>query len=162
MISPAQERFLLRSYGAAVLSSHPFPDYAACETALESKWGFSKLAIGANNLFGQKRDPSIPLSQCIYCDTREEGAHGHWYTEDHVPWPKFANWTECYNARLALLKRLSSKYPEYAAALEAKTGEEFVLHVSRTWSTWTQRAATVLAIYKAHGGLLGRMGGAIQ
>lgn len=154
MITPAQAAFLQKSYAAALQSQHPFPDYAACETALESKWGFSKVAIQANNLFGQKRDPSIPDSQCIYCDTQEEDAHGHWYTEHGVAWPKWPTWPVCYDARLALLKRLSSKYPEYAAGLAAPNGEQFILHVSRTWSTWTQRAASVLSIYRAHRDLL--------
>jgi flagellum-specific peptidoglycan hydrolase FlgJ len=155
VITPAQAAFLVKSCAAGRASAHPFPEYAACETALESAWGTDKLAVQGNNLFGEKRDPSIPADQCIYCDTQEEGAHAHWYTEHGVAWPKFATWTACYDARLALLQRLSRKYPyTYGAALEAKTGEEFVTLVSRTWSTWTKRAANVLEIYNAHRDLL--------
>ncbi|HMF74284.1 MAG TPA: glucosaminidase domain-containing protein [Bryobacteraceae bacterium] len=163
MITPAQAAFLEKSYAAGRASTHPFPEFAACETALESAWGTDRLVREANNLFGQKRDPTIPLDQCIYCDTQEEDAHGHWYTEHNVPWPMFASWTACYDARLALLKRLAGKYPAtYGAALEAKTGELFITLVSRTWSTWTGRAAAALAIYHSHRDLLGGPGGAVK
>jgi hypothetical protein len=156
MITPAQAAFLVKSVAAGRASAHPFPDYAACETALESTWGTDKLTVQGNNLFGEKAgDPSLPAGQCIYCDTREEGPHAHWYTEHNVAWPKFASWTACYDARLRLLQRLAAKYPAtYGAALQAKTGELFVTLVSRTWSTWTGRAAAVLEIYNAHRNLL--------
>lgn len=158
MITPRQHDWLVKSVAAARASKHPWPGYAAAETALESNWGRDKIAVLGNNLFGQKRDPSIPASQCIYCDTREEGPHGHWYIEPGVAWPRFATYTDCYDARVALLRRLAGKYPDtYGAALEAKTGEDFITLVSRKWSTWTERGANVLAIYRAHGDVLARI-----
>jgi flagellum-specific peptidoglycan hydrolase FlgJ len=155
MITAAQATFLKASYAAALQSQHPFPGYAAAETALESAWGTDELAVKGNNLFGQKSGGSTEGAQCIYCDTREQDTHGHWYTEHGVAWPKFASWADCYNARLALLRRLAPKYPAtYGAALEAKTGEQFIALVSRRWSTWSGRAAAALTIYNSHRDLL--------
>lgn len=155
LLQQYQVAFLEKSVAAGKASAHPFPQFAACETALETTWGTSKLTLQTNNLFGQKRDPSIPFSECIYCDTREQDAHGHFYTERNVAWPKFATWTDSYNARLRLLERLAPRYPAtYGAALKARTGEDFVRLVSKTWSTLRSRPGIVLAIYNAHKDLL--------
>ena len=58
----------------------------------------------------------------------------------------------CFSARMRLLQGASRKYPHYAAALAATTGEEFVREVSQTWSTDPARASKVLSIYAAHHG----------
>ena len=50
-----QDDFLRKAAAAASAAGHPFPEYAACEAALESAWGQSGLATRANNLFGQKQ-----------------------------------------------------------------------------------------------------------
>lgn len=156
MISPAQRDFLTKSYTAAVASEHPWPGYAAAETALESAWGTDMLAVKGNNLFGQKAGSLTAGAKCLYCDTREEDGHGHWYTAHGVAWPIFATWTDCYNARIALLRRLAPAYPStYGAALKATNGQDFILLVSMKWSTWTGRAAAALAIYNSHRDLLG-------
>lgn len=62
-----QEEFLQQAASAARRAGHIFPEYAACEAALESAWGHSELAREANNLFGQKqahrRSPApVPLN----------------------------------------------------------------------------------------------------
>jgi hypothetical protein len=155
VITAAQAEFLKRSYAAGLASQHPWPGYAAAETALESAWGTDELTVKGNNLFGQKAGGSTAGAQCIYCDTREEGAHAHWYTAKGVAWPIFPSWTDCYNARISLLSRTASRYPNYAAALHAQNGADFVTFVSRTWSTWTGRAAAALSIYNSHRDLLG-------
>jgi flagellum-specific peptidoglycan hydrolase FlgJ len=155
VITPAQQDFLKRSYAAGLASQHPFPGYAAAETALESAWGTDAITVRGNDLFGQKAGSSTAGNECIYCDTKEEGPHGHWYTA-HATWPIFASWTDSYNARIALLRHLAPEYPAtYGAALQAKTGEDFVRRVSLKWSTWTGRAAAVLSIYNSHRDLLG-------
>jgi hypothetical protein len=156
VITAAQAEFLQRSYAAGLASQHPWPGYAAAETALESAWGTDELAVKGNNLFGQKAGGSTAGAQCIYCDTQEEGAHAHWYTAKGVAWPIFPSWADCYNARIALLRRLAPEYPAtYGAALDAKTGQDFITLVSRKWSTWTGRAAAALSIYNSHRDLLG-------
>ena len=55
MTTTPQDSFLRQASAAARAAGHIFPDYAACEAALESTWGRSRLAREANNLFGQKQ-----------------------------------------------------------------------------------------------------------
>ena len=144
-----QSLFLARACLAAQAAHHIFPEYAACEAALESGWGCSKLAVEANNLFGQKQShPPFPGTETITMPTREY-LHGHWMT---VPanWTKFSEWPECFAARMALLQRLSHAFPHYRAAIAAATGEQYVTSVSQSWSTDPERAGKVLAIYDAH------------
>jgi flagellum-specific peptidoglycan hydrolase FlgJ len=149
-----QEEFLSKARGAAAESGHMFPDFAACEAALESGWGHSKLAVDANNLFGQKQShPAV--GESIAFPTKEY-AHGAWMT---VPasWMKFPDWPACFAARMALLKRLARAYPEYAAALAAPDGESFVMLVSKRWSTDPARAAKVIEVWNAHNFLSSRL-----
>jgi flagellum-specific peptidoglycan hydrolase FlgJ len=144
-----QGDFLLRAYQAAVDAKHVFPEYAACEAALESGWGHSALSLQANNLFGQKQShPPLPGTETLAMPTREY-LHGAWMT---VPanWTKFADWSACFASRMNLLQRLSEHDAHYAAALRAATGEEFVTQVSVSWSTDPQRAGKVLSIYAEH------------
>ena len=144
-----QSLFLSRASNAARAAHHIFPEYAACEAALESGWGRSLLAVEANNLFGQKQShPPLAGTETISMPTREY-LYGHWMTV-LANWPKFPTWNECFAARMALLNRLSLTFPHYQAALEADTGEQYVTAVSESWSTDPERAGKVLAIYDAH------------
>ncbi len=144
-----QSVFLSRAYRAALAAHHIYPAYAACEAALESGWGQSRLAVEANNLFGQKQShPPLEGSETIAMPTREF-LHNHWMTVQ-ANWIKFAGWQECFSARMALLKRLSRAFPSYQAALQAPTGEEYVTAVSASWSTDPDRAGKVLAVFDAH------------
>ena len=109
------------------------------------------IALGgrANNLFGQKQShPAHDGTETISLPTREY-LHGAWTT---VPanWIVFASWQACFEERMKLLHTLGSAYPHYAAALNAKNGEEFVTEVSKSWSTDPQRAGKVLSIYDHH------------
>lgn len=149
-----QDDFLRKAAAAARAAGHLFPEYAACEAALESAWGQSGLATRANNLFGQKQShPPIEGTDTLPLPTREY-LHGQWVT---VPanWVLFKDWSTCFHARMRLLERASRKYPHYAAALAATTGEQFVNEVSQTWSTDPLRANKVLSIYRAHHGCFG-------
>ena len=78
-----------------------------------------------------------------------EFLHGHWLTVS-ANWAKFADWSECFQARMEVLERLSRAYPHYAAALKAANGEQYVTAVSLSWSTDPERAGKVLAVYDAH------------
>ena len=142
-----QEAFLIKARDAAKTAGHVFPEYAACEAALESGWGMSKLAVEANNLFGQKQSHP-PVGEGIELPTKEF-AHGAWLTIPAI-WIKFPDWRACFVERMKLLRRLRTAYPGYAAALAAKDGEGFVTLVSRRWSTDPGRAAKVLAVWKTH------------
>jgi flagellum-specific peptidoglycan hydrolase FlgJ len=139
--------FLARAVTAARVAGHLFPEFAACEAALESNWGSSVLARQANNLFGQKQShPAV--GGTLLLPTREF-THGAWLTVQ-AGWVEFADWQASFRARMQLLQRLEQVYPDYRAALSATTGEQFVRSVSRRWSTDPDRAAKVLCIYGEH------------
>lgn len=144
-----QSIFLARACQAARAAKHVFPEFAACEAALESGWGRSRLAVEANNLFGQKQShPPMVGTETISMPTREF-LHDHWMTVQ-ANWVKFPDWTECFAARMALLRRLSRAFPHYQQALNAANGEQYLLAVSKSWSTDPERAGKVLALYDAH------------
>jgi flagellum-specific peptidoglycan hydrolase FlgJ len=153
IVGAIEENFLRRAMQGAGDSGHIFPAYAACEAELESAWGRSRLAVAANNLFGQKQSkPPLAFTQTLMLPTREF-LLGEWTTVN-ASWVKFASWSDCFRERMRLLRRLSPEYPHYAAALAARTGEQFILKVSQTWSTDPGRARKVLAIHDAHRDLL--------
>jgi flagellum-specific peptidoglycan hydrolase FlgJ len=155
MTTTLQDSFLRQASAAARAAGHIFPDYAACEAALESTWGRSRLAREANNLFGQKESAeSIEKAEAIegvgtLALPTQEYLNGRWVTVI-ARWARFADQSACFRARMALLRRLQQSYPAYARALAATTGEAFVEEVSRAWSTDPQRAAKVLAIHRQH------------
>ncbi len=128
-------------------SGHVWPAYAAAEACLESAWGESKLTQRTKDVFGLKC-PSDWDGATIHMDTGEF-LHGHDVTQD-AAWPVFDTYSQCFAERMAVLKRLAPEYPDYAAALAATSGEEFIVNVSRTWSTDPARGQKVLEIYNAH------------
>lgn len=148
-MSTPQSEFLLKAAAAARAAGHVFPEYAACEAALESGWGHSQLAVEANNLFGQKQaHPPLPGTASLTLPTREF-LHGAWLSVQ-ANWIKFPDWESCFRERMALLRSLAAAWPNYGAALHAATGEQFITEVSRTWSTDPNRAGKVLAVYDDH------------
>lgn len=136
--------FITKAVSAAREAGHIFPEYAACEAALESAWGTSKLCRMANNLFGQKAGFSTQGFPTIDIPTREF-LNGAWVV---VPakWPCFPAWGDSFRARMELLKRKSA----YKPALEATDGESFVREVSKVWATDPERGNKVLSIYRKH------------
>ena len=144
-----QEEFLGKATEAARAAGHLYPKYAACEAALESNWGASTLAVEANNLFGQKQCHP-PRGASLTLPTREF-LHGAWLTVQ-AQWVVFRDWQDSFTHRMALLRSLENGYPHYKAALGAKSGEDFVAQVSKSWSTDPERAAKVLRVYRAHFG----------
>jgi flagellum-specific peptidoglycan hydrolase FlgJ len=144
-----QETFLRKAAAAARAAGHIFPDYAACEAALESGWGQSHLATGANNLFGQKQaHPPLAGTETLSLPTREF-LHGAWVSVQ-ANWVSFPDWSSCFRERMSLLRSLANGYPAYGEALAATTGEQFVTLVSRSWSTDPARAGKVLAVHDSH------------
>lgn len=139
--------FLQQGWQAARAAGHIYPEYAACEAALESAWGRSTLAQQANNLFGQKQSHP-PRGNSLTLPTRE-CLHGAWVTVQ-AQWMVFDSWQDCFAQRMTLLRALQAGYPHYGAALAAKSGEQFVLQVSKSWSTDPQRATKVLSVYRQH------------
>lgn len=152
--------FLLKAYGAAKDVLHPFPEYAACEAALESAWGQSRLAREGNNLFGEKQHSTPIYETLIFNAWEDDNKDGRPEPGEYYPscFVKFPDWGASFRSRLNTIMRLGQKqnskgeyeYPGYAAALKSMTGEEFVREVSKNWSTDPLRAEKVLAIYAHH------------
>lgn len=140
--------FFNKAAPAALASGHIWPQYAVCEAALESGWGSSELATAANNLFGQKQGATTGTNETIELPTREF-LNGAWTTV-LATWPKFADWTEAFTARMALLRH----NPVYADALAATDGETFIKLVSVHWATDPLRAEKVLDTYHANWNLI--------
>jgi flagellum-specific peptidoglycan hydrolase FlgJ len=153
-LTTLHDRFLLEACADAKAAGHIFPEYAAAESALESAWGLSQLALKANNLFGQKQShPPLPATTTLTLPTREF-LHGHWVSVS-ANWVQFPSWEACFAARMALLRHLAASYPAYQEALAAVSGPEFITKVSKSWSTDPERAGKVLSIYDAHQSVFG-------
>jgi len=152
MATVEQIQFLQHEYSKAQTANHIWPEIAACEAAVETAWGTSELYQRGCNVFGEKQH-TPPVFLTLTLPTKEFNA-GHFVTvtADFI-W--FPTTTEAYISRMKTLRRLASEYPEYAAALAATTREDYIASVSKRWSTDPQRAATVLAIYRAHADVLG-------
>ena len=142
--------FLARAYAAAQASGHIFPDWAACEAALESAWGTSRLDLADNNLFGMKQHQH-PEYGTVNMPTREE-VNDKWVVVD-AAFIVYPDWVACFTDRMETLRRLAPYYPHYENALCASSGIIFVTEVSITWATDKERAAKVQAIYAAHAGV---------
>jgi flagellum-specific peptidoglycan hydrolase FlgJ len=139
--------FLNEASAQAVKAGQPFPEMAACEAALESRYGQSDLACEGNNLFGMKQH-THEIFKTLNLPTHE-GTPGHpdW-KEITAKFVEYPDWSSCFADRLATLQRLSAEYPHYAAALAATDPETYVTEVSKTWSTDTMRAMHVSQIYQ--------------
>jgi flagellum-specific peptidoglycan hydrolase FlgJ len=147
MATPEQIKFLQDEAAKARLANHVWPEYAACEAALETAWGASQLYLRANNIFGEKQH-AAPVFLTTLFPTREVQA-GKWVTVD-AAFIWFPTTIEAFVSRMKTLRRLAAEYPEYLAALAATTGEDFVTEVSKRWSTDPQRGVKVLEIHAAH------------
>ena len=131
------EEFLPRALVAALKANHVFPEMAACEAALESGWGTSKLARMGNNLFGQKYSKNLTYPT-IDIPTKEF-ENGKWVAIRSCLWPVFPDWETCFIERMKLLRR----NPRYAEALNAKNEDEYIEKVSKVWATDPDRAKSV-------------------
>lgn len=140
-----KKAFIGKATQAAKDSGHLFPEYAACEAALESAYGLSGLVLKANNLFGMKAHKGTPQDSILILPTKEY-INGNWITVN-AQWMKYATWAEAFKDRMATLARLAPGFHFYAVALQAKSGEDFITNVSKTWSTDPNRAQKVLTIY---------------
>jgi flagellum-specific peptidoglycan hydrolase FlgJ len=149
-MDPIKRQFISNCSISARIVAHPFPDMAACEAALESAYGQSLLAIHANNLFGMKAhvNKDHPDWGTIVLPTKEF-LGGEWKEEKAV-FERYPTLDDCFADRLNTLTRLSSVYPNYKAALEATTPEDYVTAVSKTWSTDPNRATKVILIYREY------------
>lgn len=143
-----QLNFIVNTYSAARKSGHIWPLFAACEATLESWLGKenkpSQLALEGNNLFGMKQHSHKVFGDLVL--PTHEVLDGKWIatTADFVKYPDVQS---CFADRMSTLERLAVIYPHYKEALCAINGYDFVLEVSKTWSTDPRRGEHVLAIY---------------
>lgn len=152
MLTPEQQRWFVAAYEGAKDAGHIFPAMAACEAALESEWGASKLAELANNFFGEKQHEQ-QIYATMLLPTREF-LHGSWKVVQ-AAWVKYPTAAACFADRMDTLRRLAPEIPHYAQALRASTAAEYVTEVSASWSTDPQRAVKCIMIYSEHAALLG-------
>jgi flagellum-specific peptidoglycan hydrolase FlgJ len=145
-LTASELAFLSAASAAAGAGGHIWPDFAACEAALEGSYGNSALARQDLNLFGMKqhRHPvfgtvSLPTGEFI---------HGQWVRVT-ADWVKYPSWSDCFADRMATLRRLAPEqgFEHYAAALAAHDGITFVREVSKSWSTDPNRGQKVIDIY---------------
>jgi flagellum-specific peptidoglycan hydrolase FlgJ len=154
MATPAQLDTLRMLVQEARASSHIWPEMAACEACLETAWLTSELGKDYKNLFGQKcpivdgvaAPPSGVLKVSMPTQEWETGE----YVSVRACFLWFLSFADSFSHRMALLEGAADKYPAYAAALHASTPLEYVLSVSRTWSTDPERAQKCIAIYNSH------------
>lgn len=117
---------------------------AASEAALESDYGTSALARLGLNLFAMKQHVH-PVYGTLSLPTKEF-ENGEWVPKI-AAWVRYDNLTECFADRMATLTRLANVYPEYQAALTAADETNYIIAVSRKWSTDPGRAGKCLAIF---------------
>lgn len=137
--------FLRSATDAAASGGCPWPEFVACEAALESGFGKSTLAREDNNLFGMKQHKH-PVYGTASLPT-EEFLQQHW-VRVNADWVKYPTLADCFADRMATLRRLAPGFEHYAAALSATDGPTFIREVSKTWSTDPNRAQKVLDIYR--------------
>lgn len=151
MLTPSEQQWFIAAYQGARDANHIFPEMAACEAALESTWGQSKLATLANNLFGEKQH-SDPIYGTLALPTREF-INNEWITVT-AAWVKYPTVAACFADRMATLMWLAPTFPHYAAALAATDPKTYVTEVSKSWATDHERANKCIAIYSEHAFLL--------
>jgi len=152
MLDLPKREFIRKATNAAHDAGCAFCLMVACEAALESNYGTSGLAISDNNLFGMKQHRH-PLYGTAMLPTNEF-INGEWERVE-AAFVQYPDWAACFADRLATLKALQHAYPHYAEALNAQSAEDYIIAVSKTWSTDPGRANKILAIYNEYGACSG-------
>src|SRR5712664_1441982 len=103
-----QKTWLDTTVDAAKNGGHTWPQYAACEAALESGFGQSLLAREDNNLFGTKQHVH-PIYGTHNLPTKEF-LDGKW-VQVLAPWIKYPTLAACFDDRMTTLGKLRNMYP---------------------------------------------------
>lgn len=125
-----QQSFLQQMYSAAVTAKHPWPEYAACEAAIDSWWDVGKLIATANNPFGFRTPSKVaPGSTSIVVANNRV-----WNGKMTVASASFLKYNTLADAFTERMKRMKQLRSTYYGALNADSGEEFVMQVSARWT----------------------------
>lgn len=143
-----KEKLIKSLYEEAKQSTHPFPEYAVFEVILETGWCKSDLFIKGNSCFGLKQSKTNPRFQTLLYPTKEF-INNEWVVVN-APFVSYPTIKDSFDDRTNTLVRLSNTYIEYKNALNARTGEEFIIEVSNRWSTDPLRGEKVLDIYNKY------------
>lgn len=132
------ETFLLNMRDAAKAANHPFPEYAACETALEtasnqaslppqSNFGRNGAYLQGNNCFGNMQRAKPVYQTLSLKDFQIINGKRIDKVENYI---KFPDVQTAFAFRLQTLQQ----YPAiYRDALNSATGEDFIRNVSAQW-----------------------------
>lgn len=170
MSTLAQIALLAKCKAAAAAAGHPFPGAAAAEAALETataKGGwFSSAGFAHNNLLGIKATHlwagatvwipgwevvrrGAPLAGSMRNALRSVYDAAHDKLTGEMEWCAFPDFAACYETQMKILHN-----GLYAAALAARTAEEYIVAESGVWATGPARGTTVLQIFHAHRDIL--------
>ncbi len=147
MMSESNKQWLDATADAAFDGGHIFPPMAACEMALESGYGTSLLYRVDFNGFGMKKHIH-EVYQTVSLPTKEF-LGGEWQTVS-AGFVRYPDLKACFSDRMNTLRRLSTVYPHYAAALAASDPVTYVTEVSKSWSTDLRRGDKCVKIYEEY------------
>lgn len=146
-MTPDQISFISVIAMAAKDAGHVFPVMAACEAALESAYGCSRLAKEARNLFGEKQSEH-PIYPTLVLPTQEWSRERGMVVDATAKWVVYPDFITCMKDRMATLRRLSPTHVHYRLALDASDPEDYVKEVSKTWATDPKRADKCISIFR--------------
>lgn len=159
MANPLELEYLPIFKAAALAAGHPWPGAAAAE-AWNETGGMTHLLLPSPDCFnclGIKAGHGY-TGAIVAANGTEENADGSFTAPSAMSWRKYASFEECFADQIAILHRqrdVPGGPLKYQAALDAATAEEYIAAECPVWSTNRQKAADVLATYRAHLDLLG-------
>lgn len=132
------ETFLLKMRDAAVAAKHVWPEYAACEVALEtaknvpgapaqSNYGQDQAYLQGNNCFGNMQRAKPVYQTLSLRDFQIINGKRIDKTENYIKFPDVAT-------AFAFRMQTLTQYPGiYREALQSGSGEDFIRNVSAQW-----------------------------
>lgn len=161
-MNPLERQYLTIYKAAAQDAGHPWPGAAAAEAWNETGGQppmtlphMPKLANGSTsyNCLGIKAGRKY-TGATVTADGTEQMADGEFTGPEADAWRVYPSFMACFADQLRILKTEGGG-KTYAAALAAKTPEDYIEAECPVWSTNRDKAAEVLATYKAHADILG-------
>lgn len=145
-----QQQYIRHAAQQAEQAGHIFPVMAACEAALESGYGTSRLSIEEHNEFGMKAHVASLHEVLKYIAMPTKEFIDHKWVSISATWCIYPDQAACFTDRMETLKRMAPHHPHYAAALAASNPIDYVTAVSQSWSTDPDRADKCVLIYSEY------------